>query len=81
MEILNGKELAKIKSSDIITRINHLGFTPTLVIILIGNNFASKIYVNHKIKKAKTLGVNAELLNLDDNITQEELIKKIKNYK
>ena len=78
MKILDGKALANIKSKKIIKKVKSLDFTPSLVIILVGDNFASKIYVNHKIKKAKELGISAKLLNLPSTITQYDLIKTIK---
>ena len=77
MKILDGKALANIKSKEIIERVKSLDITPSLVIILVGDNFASKIYVNHKIKKAKELGISAKLLNLPSTITQDDLIKTI----
>ena len=48
--------------------------TPKLVIIMVGNNPASQIYVRNKIKSATYCGINAELIKLEENITNEELI-------
>ena len=50
---------------------------PTLVVILVGNDPASQIYVNNKTKAAKLVGINSIQINLDNNIGEEELIKKI----
>lgn len=77
MKILDGKALAAHKSTIIKKEVEALDFTPQLVIVLVGDDYASKKYVGHKIKKADSLGINAKLLHLPTTITQADLIKTI----
>ena len=53
MKILDGKALANIKSKEIIERVKSLDITPSLVIILVGDNFASKYMLIIRLKKLK----------------------------
>jgi methylenetetrahydrofolate dehydrogenase (NADP+)/methenyltetrahydrofolate cyclohydrolase len=50
---------------------------PQLVIVLVGNDPASEVYVKKKIEKAAAVGINAKLEKLDEKTTQEQLIKLI----
>ena len=49
----------------------------SLVILLIGNNEASEIYVKKKLERAKERRIKAELIRFDDSISKEILINKI----
>jgi len=77
MKILDGKALANKKAILIKEELKKLSFTPKLVIVLVGDDFASLKYVGHKLKKAEALGINAELVHLPKSTTQDELIKQI----
>ena len=50
---------------------------PQLVIVLVGNDPASEVYVKKKIEKAAAVGINAKLEKLDEKTTQDQLIKLI----
>ncbi|XP_076291394.1 bifunctional methylenetetrahydrofolate dehydrogenase/cyclohydrolase, mitochondrial-like isoform X2 [Lasioglossum baleicum] len=50
---------------------------PSLVAILVGNNPASKVYVQRKMKVAGFVGIDSSTIFLDENIPQEELVQKI----
>ncbi|MDR3249975.1 MAG: bifunctional methylenetetrahydrofolate dehydrogenase/methenyltetrahydrofolate cyclohydrolase, partial [Mycoplasmataceae bacterium] len=52
---------------------------PSIVIIQIGNNQASNVYVRNKLKLCEKLAVNGKLKHLEENIAEIELIKLIKN--
>ena len=57
---------------------------PSLTIVLVGKHSASKIYVNAKMKACKEVGINANLISLNDNISEQDLlilIKKLNNKK
>ncbi len=46
---------------------------PSLKIILIGDHGPSKIYVNAKLRACESVGIDAELIHLNDNINQKKL--------
>ena len=47
---------------------------PSIKIILVGAHGPSRIYVNAKLKACESVGIDAELINLNDNINQQELL-------
>lgn len=81
MEILNGKELAKkIRTElkeEVLNLKEKLGKVPGLAIILVGDNPASRIYVNSKIKGCQEIGIESFEYCLDANITEKELLEVI----
>lgn len=52
---------------------------PKLVAIIVGDDPASKVYVSRKVKVAKAVGIEAETLTFDKNISQKFLLNAIKN--
>ncbi len=82
MEI-NGREIANKILNELKLKVQKLkekGITPTLQIILVGNNPGSESYVKQKKLKGEQTGVNVNVLNLDSNITTEELLSKISKF-
>jgi len=80
-KILDGRKLANKLNSELREKIinisNKTGIKPTLATILIGEDPASKIYVNIKHKTCAQVGIESIMLNLDENITKENLFKEI----
>ena len=79
--ILDGKSLSKKIESELILRVEKikqkLGFTPILATILVGNDEASKIYVNMKKRACERVGIESLSIELDENITTQNLIDEI----
>jgi methylenetetrahydrofolate dehydrogenase (NADP+)/methenyltetrahydrofolate cyclohydrolase len=80
-KLLNGKSLAdklnaKLKE-DISIAYQNTGIKPRLAAILVGDNPASKIYVNIKRKTCEQIGIDFTLITLDENITREKLFNEI----
>lgn len=50
---------------------------PGLAVVIVGENPASKIYVNSKIKACNKVGILNKEINLPENVTQEELLQNI----
>jgi methylenetetrahydrofolate dehydrogenase (NADP+)/methenyltetrahydrofolate cyclohydrolase len=65
MKILDGRKTSEKIISNINKEVNKIkGFRkPKMIIILIGNNPASEIYVKHKLKSSEKAGIAALLLN------------------
>lgn len=76
-QILDGKKLRDKILEDLRIKLEKFSVKPTLVVILVGENPASKIYVNNKKKTAEKLGINSEVINYPSNISEKELLKKI----
>lgn len=77
-QILDGKKLRDKILTELKLKIDKFEKKPTLVVILVGENPASKIYVNNKKKTAEKLGINSKVIQYPQNITEEELLNKIR---
>lgn len=75
--ILDGKKLRDELLEKLKSELDGYSIMPKLVVILVGDNPASKLYVNNKKKTAEKLGIISEVLTYPDNITEEELLLKI----
>ncbi len=78
MKIIQGKKIADKILTRIKKEIIESGLTPGLAVVLIGENKASKIYVNLKEKAAKKVGIRFLLFQFSRKTKEEEIIKKIK---
>lgn len=78
VEILDGKKLRDKILSELKSKIDEFETKPELVVILAGENPASKIYVNNKKKTAEKLGINSRVLQYPQNVSEQELLDKIK---
>lgn len=72
------KEFVEKWKKGIRSIIKSLGLNPTFGIIQVGNNEASNRYVKNKIKDCQEIGILPILHKYDEDITEEELIEKIK---
>lgn len=77
-QILDGKKLRDKILNELKLKIDKFEKKPTLVVILVGENPASKIYVNNKKKTAEKLGIISKVIQYPANIKEEELLNKIK---
>jgi len=80
-KIIDGKSIASelldnIKE-EIIARTNEGYRAPTLAVILIGENPASKIYVGRKIMACEKTGIKSITHNLKEDLTQDSLLTLI----
>ncbi|MCB9249214.1 MAG: bifunctional methylenetetrahydrofolate dehydrogenase/methenyltetrahydrofolate cyclohydrolase FolD [Ignavibacteriales bacterium] len=84
MNIIDGKKIAADIREELKLKINLLRENkknvPGLVTIIVGENPASQVYVNMKIKACAEIGMNSKLEKLGENISQDELLKIIDDY-
>ena len=76
-KIIYGKEVAEKFLTGVNKKIKESKEKPGLAIVLVGKNPASEIYVNFKEKKAKEVGLYFERFNLDENVSQDGLLRII----
>lgn len=81
MKIIDGKKIAeKIKDDlalSVFESLKNKPERPGLAIILIGSREDSKLYVSLKEKVAKEVGVDSNLYVIDENESEENIIKTI----
>ena len=75
--ILDGKTLSKKILEQIKIEVAKLDKKPHLVVILVGDDTASKIYVKNKKKVALDIGINSTVIELPESIEESVLISKI----
>ena len=75
--ILDGKKLRDKLLEKLQKKIDKFEVKPKLSVILVGENPASKIYVNNKQKIAQKIGINSEIIHFSQNISEKELLSKI----
>ena len=80
--IIDGKKEADFLSEEIKKEIlsikNKTNKVPGLTVILIGDFVPSQIYVKNKEKKSKEVGINSNVIKYSKDVTEEEVLKKIK---
>lgn len=84
MTIVDGKKIAEEILAEQKKIIDDRKLKPKLAAVLIGDDEASRIYINEKRKKSKIIGIDFELFELQSNIKQTkvtDLIKKLNDDK
>ncbi len=76
-KLISGKEVSAAKREELKKRVNALnekGISVGLAVIIVGNNSASRVYVNNKKKGCEEIGVTSFEYALPEETTQEELV-------
>ena len=80
--IIDGKKEAQLLRNEIKNEIESIKLKnnkiPGLTVILIGDFAPSQIYVKNKEKNAKEVGINSEVVRYPKEVTEQEVLKKIK---
>jgi methylenetetrahydrofolate dehydrogenase (NADP+)/methenyltetrahydrofolate cyclohydrolase len=78
--LINGKEISSQMKETLKGNVAELiqeGVTPGLAVVLVGNNSASRTYVNSKHKACNEIGVYSEVIELPESVTEEELLEVV----
>jgi len=81
MEILDGKYISSVMLQNLKTEIQKYiqqgKRVPRIDILLVGDDYASQMYVNMKEKKALDLGISVNVHNFEKDINENDLVKLI----
>ena len=77
MKIIDGKAIAKEIREDIKKEVMPLSRKPGLAVILVGDDPASKVYVDNKAKVCMELGIKSFVYRLPDTTTEKELYELV----
>ncbi len=81
VKIIDGKKIAMELKTEIAKQVEEIKakyfITPSLAVILVGNDPASEVYVSNKERAAHYVGMNSIQYKLAANTSQDELIAKI----
>lgn len=75
--LIDGKKIAEEVKDSLKKEIEKSGKKLKLAIAQVGENEVSKKFIEKKVKFAEEIGVKTEIYNLPDNISTEELCKKL----
>ena len=82
--IMDGKALAAKMQDHLHEKVERLKekewIVPGLVVIMVGDNPASQVYVRNKERAAKKAGFHSQTVKLSESISEEELIEVIEQY-
>ena len=82
MQILDGKKTSLTIQEELTKKVKLLTSKgkkpPHLAAILVGDNGASRTYVNAKVKACQRIGFQSSLIELDNNVTEEELLDEVR---
>ena len=76
--ILDGKKVSQKILENVKKRVEKLNVKPHLVVILVGEDPASRIYVKNKQKVALEVGIKSTVIELPTDISQSSLLETIK---
>lgn len=81
MQLIDGKKIATDIKSEIKEEVEkmvaHGAKPPHLAAVLVGHDGGSETYVAYKIKDCEAVGFKSSLVRYEDNVKEEELLKKI----
>lgn len=79
-KVIDGKAVSTMIKEKVATQTAELvkqGVKPKLVVIIVGNDSASKVYVNNKKKACEAVGFDSIEYSLPDNTKQQELLELV----
>jgi methylenetetrahydrofolate dehydrogenase (NADP+)/methenyltetrahydrofolate cyclohydrolase len=76
-EIIDGRALARQVVAAVKAELPSLPHMPGLAVILAGDDPASHVYVNGKVKLAREVGFNAEVKLLPASISEEQVLAEV----
>ena len=81
--ILDGKIYSKMIKDEVKKDVEELkrntGIEPSLSVLIVGENPASKVYVKNKHNTCEELGIKSEIVALPEDVSDKELIEKIES--
>ncbi len=79
--ILSGKTIAEAIKSEVAAEVADLkevhGFSPCLVVVRVGEDPASAVYVGSKVRTAEELGIGSEHMHFDADTPQEKIVEVV----
>jgi len=76
-KLIDGREMAKQTRIAIKKEIETLDGTPKLVVVLVGDDPASHVYVRNKEKFAGRVGMDSEVIRLPEETSEDELLSLV----
>ena len=75
--IIDGKQIAKDFRAKLAQKVQKMGSTPKLAVLVVGEHPASQIYVQNKKKAALSVGIDVDIYQMSVTESQENILKLI----
>lgn len=83
-KVIDGKYVAKTIREEIAVEVSRMkdaiGIVPGLAVIIVGDRKDSASYVRQKRKACDTAGINSFEVRMDENSTEQEVLKFISDF-
>jgi len=83
MELIDGNKISAEVKQEIAREVKGIitngGKQPHLAAVLVGHDGGSETYVAYKIKDCEEVGFKSSLIRFEDDVTEEELLKKVED--
>lgn len=79
MILLDGKRVSEKVLNDVKSKVEQMSIKPHLVVILVGDDPASKIYVKNKKLAAEKVGIKSTVIELPSSVSEQDLLQKIED--
>lgn len=76
--LIDGKQVAARLRADVGVTVGRLSITPTLAVVLVGDDPASQVYVRNKIKFTKEAGMRSLERRLPADISEAEVVATVR---
>jgi len=76
--VIDGKQVAADTRASVAAAVSTLGFTPTLAVVLVGDDPASQVYVRNKIKFTEETGMRSVEHRLSAESTETEVVEIVR---
>jgi len=77
MMILDGKSIKSIILDELKEEVSKLSVKPKLVVIQVGNNDSSSVYIKQKVNMCNYVGYDFEHIKLDDKVDTDKVLEVI----
>lgn len=78
--ILDGKMIKGQILDELKNKVDKLEVKPSFVVIQVGDNEASNVYIKQKMNMARYIGYEFSHVKLDENVTQDEILNLINKF-
>ena len=76
--LIDGKEISMNVKMEVKAEIEEKGIKACLAVVIVGNNPASRVYVNSKKKACELVGIESREYALPEETTEEELLALVR---
>jgi methylenetetrahydrofolate dehydrogenase (NADP+)/methenyltetrahydrofolate cyclohydrolase len=77
--VIDGKQVAADTRASVAAAVSTLDFTPTLAVVLVGDDPASQVYVRNKIKFTEEAGMRSLEHRLPESTTEAEVVEVVRS--